>query len=71
LKKVSPWSASCWTALLAGVLEFIAIRIARGFIAFDNALGLLLGIRAETPARIRIRPAIRMAGIGLAKFIPS
>ncbi len=47
------------------VLEFIAIRLAFSLIAINNALLLLFWIRAQRPTGIRIRPAIRLAGIGL------
>lgn len=57
--------------LLATILEFVAVRLALSLAAIDNALLHFFGIGALCSARIRIRPAIRMAGIGLAKFIPS
>ncbi|MGA9216950.1 MAG: hypothetical protein WBZ54_17305 [Methylocella sp.] len=54
------------TVLVTGALELSAIRIALRFTAINYALFLFLGIRALRPAGIRIRPATRMAGIGLA-----
>jgi hypothetical protein len=54
-----------WTVPLTIILELIAIRLAYPRTTFNNALILLLGIRALGPTRICIRLAIRLAGIGL------
>jgi hypothetical protein len=55
--------------LLAFVLEPLAITDACGPITINNALSLFFGVRALRPAGIRICPATRLAGIGLAEFI--
>jgi len=53
------------TALLAGILERRAIRLARSLITTNNALFLLLAIRTLRPAGLGVGPATCLAGFGL------
>jgi len=62
-------STGILAVLLTGVLERGAIRLALGLIAIDNALLLLLGVRALRPAGIRIRLATRLAGFSLTELV--
>jgi hypothetical protein len=71
LAAIMPKSTGTLTVLLTYVLEPVAIRLTRGAIAINNALLLLLGIRALPPAGICIRLAIRPADIGLTELVLS
>jgi len=66
LRKSARSSASgLLTALLAGILERRAIRLARSLITTNNALFLLLAIRTLRPAGLGVGPATCLAGFGL------
>jgi hypothetical protein len=64
-------STGILAVLLTCVLERRAIRLTRGAIAINNALLLLLGVRALRPAGIRICLATRQADFGLTELVRS